>query len=41
MAAPDGKLWLIIAGEAAMLWRLTASGRFEAVDWVVEEEPVT
>jgi proteasome lid subunit RPN8/RPN11 len=35
MAAPDGKLWLIVAGEKVGLWRAVAHGavhgRFEAV----------
>nr|WP_315588364.1 M67 family metallopeptidase [Sphingomonas psychrotolerans] len=35
MAAPDGKLWLIVAGEAASLWRTAAAGalhgRFDPV----------
>jgi proteasome lid subunit RPN8/RPN11 len=35
MAMPDGKLWLIVAGEAATLWRSGQSGlhhRFEPVE---------
>ena len=39
MAAADGKLWLIVAGEAVALWRAGESGavhgRFEAVEIVV------
>ena len=38
MAAPDGKLWLILGGEAATLWRAGETGlhgRFEAVEIVV------
>jgi proteasome lid subunit RPN8/RPN11 len=35
MAAPDGKLWLIVAGEAVMLWQAQEAGavhgRFDAV----------
>jgi proteasome lid subunit RPN8/RPN11 len=31
MAAPDGKLWLIVAGEAMTLWRAGEIG-FEAVE---------
>ncbi len=35
MAAPDGKLWLIVAGETAALWRATEGGavhgRFDPV----------
>jgi desampylase len=35
MAAPDGKLWLIVAGETATLWRTSAAGavygRFDPV----------
>ena len=35
MAAPDGKLWLIVAGEEVRLWRAIEGGavhqRFEAV----------
>jgi desampylase len=37
MAAPDGKLWLILGGEDATLWRAGESGlhgRFEPVDVV-------
>ena len=35
MAAPDGKLWLIVAGEHFSLWRSAAAGilgRFEPVE---------
>jgi proteasome lid subunit RPN8/RPN11 len=36
MAAPDGKLWLIVAGDAAAMWiagpRGAVCGRFEHVD---------
>ncbi|TGX52303.1 M67 family peptidase [Sphingomonas gei] len=43
MAAADGKLWLIVAGEAASLWRTSAAGalhgRFDAVPVIVDEEP--
>ena len=35
MAAPDGKLWLIVAGDAVTLWRATEAGalhgRFDTV----------
>lgn len=31
MAAGDGKLWLIVAGDDAALWLPGADGRFEAV----------
>ncbi|WP_324871461.1 M67 family metallopeptidase [Sphingomonas psychrotolerans] len=35
MAAPDGKLWLIVAGEAVTLWQAEEAGavhgRFDAV----------
>jgi proteasome lid subunit RPN8/RPN11 len=38
MAAPDGKLWLIVAGEAATLWRTSAAGalhgRFDPVPFL-------
>ena len=39
MAAPDGKLWLILAGEDATLWRAGEGGlhgRFVAVEIVQE-----
>jgi desampylase len=39
MAAPDGKLWLILGGEDATLWRAGEGGlhgRFEPVDVVFE-----
>ena len=36
MAAPDGKLWLIVGGEAMTLWRATVEG-FVAVE--VEAHP--
>ena len=39
MAAPDGRLWLIVAGEAVTLWRAVEGGalhgRFDAVELVV------
>jgi len=39
MAAADGRLWLIVAGEAATLWRAVEAGalhgRFDAVELVV------
>lgn len=39
MAAPDGKLWLIVAGATATLWRAGVAGvhdRFEPVALVTE-----
>jgi desampylase len=39
MAAPDGKLWLILGGDAVTLWRAGEGGlhgRFEAVTLVLE-----
>jgi len=39
MAAPDGRLWLIVAGEAVTGWRAVENGarhgRFEAVELAV------
>lgn len=40
MASPDGKLWLIVAGRRAELWRAGETGlhgRFEAVELVTEQ----
>ncbi|MDF7776242.1 M67 family metallopeptidase [Sphingomonas sp. AOB5] len=40
MAAPDGKLWLIVAGEAITAWQAGEGGlhgRFEAVELAVED----
>ena len=43
MAAADGKLWLIVAGEAVTLWRAGASGalhgRFDILQWKVDTAP--
>lgn len=40
MAAPDEKLWLIVAGEAATLWRAAAAGalhgRFDPVPFLTD-----
>lgn len=40
MAAPDGRLWLIVAGKEAALWRAVEAGalhgRFDAVELVVD-----
>jgi desampylase len=40
MAAPDGRLWLIVAGEAATLWQAVEQGalnsRFDALEWEIE-----
>lgn len=39
MAAPDGKLWLIVGGDEVLLWRATESGavhgRFDQVEWTL------
>jgi proteasome lid subunit RPN8/RPN11 len=35
-AAPDGRIWLIVAGDEARMWRATPDG-FEAIDWVAED----
>jgi desampylase len=40
MAAPDGKLWLIVAGDAATLWRTKTAGavhgRFDPVPFLAD-----
>ena len=36
MAAPDGKLWLIIAGDDARLWRATGGSAFNPVAMAVD-----
>jgi proteasome lid subunit RPN8/RPN11 len=43
MAAPDGKLWLIVAGEATTLWRAgqggALHGRFDNLAFLEGEKP--
>lgn len=38
-AAPDGRLWLIVAGEAVRAWRSDVPGRFEPVQLVIGTGP--